>query len=138
MKRRLRVSEAKMVRRVLFLVSAVLFLVAMPASASGIYQCSFNAGAFQTTGCFGTTSFITTNDFLDWGAPTTAGLGVSGTQYTPPNSWTGSNWTADTTVHPIGVGVGVAGNTFTRADNVGFIQYGIYAGDLGNSIIDRK
>jgi hypothetical protein len=118
----------------------VLFLVAMPASASPIYQCSFNAGAFTTTGCFGNgsspgTSFITTNDFLDWGAPATAGLGVSGTQYGPPNTWTGSNWTATTTVNPIGVGVGVAGQQFTRADNVGFIQYGLYAGDLGNSIV---
>ncbi len=123
-----------MVRRILLTLSAILFLIALPANAAAIYQCSFNAGAFTTSGCYSQTAFVATNDFLDWGASTAAGgFGValsSGANKALGNdgatTWDGFAYNNNA----LGVKVGVNPATYTaapvlqRADNAAYIVDG--------------
>jgi hypothetical protein len=99
-----------------------LSLAAAPLHALGIYQCSYNAGAFTTAGCYGTTAFVSTNDFLDWGAPNPSGLGQA-----LPSNHQNVPWTTNTNG---GIGVGISqisnpnSSDVQRVDNLAVIPNG--------------
>jgi hypothetical protein len=99
----------------------------------GIYQCSFNAGAFTTTGCYSTTAFTSTNDFLDWGAPAPNGFGAATSLAT--HDITSSPWTTSSNNGAVTVGVSQNSNpspgTVERVDNFTVIPDG--AGGWTNS-----
>jgi len=86
-----------------------------------------------TLGCYSTTSFITTNDFLDWGAPSPNGFGgaeLIGTYTHTVNANDSSPWTTNTNSGSDGVSVGLQQAGFTgtpilqRYDNVASISDG--------------
>jgi len=128
-----------MVRRILLTLSAILFLIALPANASSLYQCSFNAGAFTVAGCYSSTAFVTTNDFLDWGAPVAnGGFGIAvNNQKTLANGTDTWNGTAYVNTG-LGVQVGISPPTFTagvtlqRADDAALVvdSFGNVTGSL--------
>ncbi|HTP35473.1 MAG TPA: hypothetical protein VMJ75_25020 [Candidatus Acidoferrales bacterium] len=115
--------------------------------ASSIYQCSFNGGGYSVAGCYSTTSFINTNDSLDWGnqnGTVTDGSG-SGFGSAINNSYNvGINdtnpWVTHTANGSIQVGVGIMPTSFSgtaqidRVDNLGYAQLSDGTYTLSNNV----
>lgn len=109
----------------LILLLAVLALV--PLHAVPVFQCSYNAGAFVTAGCYSTTAFLATNDFLDWGAPGPSGFGsalnsnAGGTHDISASPWTTNTNNGNLAVGITQFGAGTGNSNVSRVDNMTWV-----------------
>jgi len=125
----------------------VLLITAGSLHASSIYQCSFNGGGYTVAGCYSTTSFINTNDSLDWGNQNTKVTNGSGSGFGSAinNSYNvginnTSPWMTNTASGSVRVGVGIVPTSFSgaaqidRVDNLGYAQLSDGTYTLSNNV----